>query len=204
MTRRFRVPRSSPPEVAPPLVVHPDEEAVDRRLLWLSCGPGEAEALAMIYDRHAAAAYALAHRICGARDAEDVVEEAFLALWRERRTGQPDGQLRRRLLRIIHRCALERLDGNVRRPPSPADLALSPIAPRVLRLYELHALAALEAVPPVERECIELAYFGGLTVGELAVRCHLEPAAVKAHLSCGLHLMLGSLSDHVPSSRPSC
>src|ERR1700744_960422 len=43
----------------------------------------DTDAFAVIYDRHATAAYSLAHRICGTRAlAEDVVQEAFLSLWR--------------------------------------------------------------------------------------------------------------------------
>ena len=44
-----------------------------------------ADAFEVIYDRHADAAFSLAQRICLQRSlAEDVVQEAFLSLWRSR------------------------------------------------------------------------------------------------------------------------
>jgi RNA polymerase sigma-70 factor (ECF subfamily) len=44
---------------------------------------GDAHAFEVIFDRHAAPAFSLAYRMCGRRAvAEDVVQEAFLSLWR--------------------------------------------------------------------------------------------------------------------------
>ena len=44
---------------------------------------GDARAFEVIFDRHASAAFSLAYRMCGTRSmAEDVVQEAFLSLWR--------------------------------------------------------------------------------------------------------------------------
>ena len=44
---------------------------------------GEARAFEVIFDRHGSAAFSLAYRMCGRRAmAEDVVQEAFLSLWR--------------------------------------------------------------------------------------------------------------------------
>jgi len=44
---------------------------------------GDAEAFAVVYDRHATAAFSLAYRMTGTRNtAEDVVQEAVLSLWR--------------------------------------------------------------------------------------------------------------------------
>ncbi len=44
---------------------------------------GEARAYDVIFDRHAGAAFSLAYRMCGRRAlAEEVVQDAFLSLWR--------------------------------------------------------------------------------------------------------------------------
>ncbi|MGH2842642.1 MAG: sigma factor, partial [Solirubrobacteraceae bacterium] len=44
---------------------------------------GVTEAFEVIFDRHGGAAFSLAYRICGRQAiAEDVVQEAFLSLWR--------------------------------------------------------------------------------------------------------------------------
>ena len=44
---------------------------------------GDARAFEVIFERHAGAAFSLAYRMCGRRAlAEDIVQEAFLSLWR--------------------------------------------------------------------------------------------------------------------------
>src|SRR5918999_6094483 len=54
----------------------------DRELLR-RIGKGDGEAFTALYERYAGAAYGLATRICGDRDlAEDIVQEAFLSIWR--------------------------------------------------------------------------------------------------------------------------
>ena len=54
----------------------------DEELMELVDG-GEVRAFEVIFDRHVDAAYSLAYRMCGKRAlAEDVVQEAFLSLWR--------------------------------------------------------------------------------------------------------------------------
>lgn len=171
-----------------------DERAVDSRLLWL-VARGERDALAAIYDLHARAAYALADRICSAAGAQDAVAEAFLRLWRQIRAGQGGGSTRVRVLRLTRQCALDRLRAGDRRAPPKEDAAPCMIEPGTIELYERHAHSALAAMPPVARECIELAYFDGLSVAETAVRCQLSPTVVKLQLRTGMHQMLGYLTS---------
>src|ERR1700734_3219992 len=63
-----------------------------------------ADAFEGSYDRHADAAFSLAHRICAQRAlAEDVVQEAFLSLWRTRsRYDRDRGSVRTWVLGIVH------------------------------------------------------------------------------------------------------
>jgi DNA-directed RNA polymerase specialized sigma24 family protein len=64
-------------------------------------------------------------------------------------------------------------------------------------LYERHVFGALKTVSPAERECIELTYFDGLSVEEVAVRCGMSIQAVEDRLRRGLEGMLGHLRAHV-------
>src|SRR2546422_10443672 len=65
---------------------------------------GQAQAFEVIYERHADAAFSLAYRMCGARGAaEDVAQEAFLALWRSgARYDRARGSVRSWALGVVH------------------------------------------------------------------------------------------------------
>ena len=57
----------------------------DEDLISLTDG-GDTQALAALYDRHSRVAYSLAYRMMGERQAaEDLVQEAFLKVWRAAR-----------------------------------------------------------------------------------------------------------------------
>ena len=72
---------------------------------------GEALAFEVVYERHADAAFSLAYRMCGRRSmAEDVVQEAFLSLWRSgARYDRTRGSVRTWVLGIVHNRAIDAL-----------------------------------------------------------------------------------------------
>ena len=72
---------------------------------------GDAQAFELVYDRHSSAAFSLAYRMCGRRaTAEDVLQEAFLALWRSgARYDRTRGSVRNWILRIVHNRAVDAL-----------------------------------------------------------------------------------------------
>src|SRR3954468_11650777 len=72
---------------------------------------GDARAFQAIYDRPRAAAYSLAYRMAGSRAAaEDIVQEAFLSVWRSSVRYQPErGNLRSWLLSVVHNRAIDGL-----------------------------------------------------------------------------------------------
>ena len=77
---------------------------------------------------------------------------------------------------------------------SRGDSRLKPVdASEVTDPYERHVFSALKAVSPTERECIELTYFDGLGIHEIAVRCGMSVEAVEDRLGRGLAGMLGNL-----------
>src|SRR5947207_10967862 len=94
----------------------------DEDLMQLS-SRGDADAFQIIYERHADAAYSLAYRMCGRRGvAEDVTQEAFLALWRSgARYDRARGSVRTWVLGIVHNRAIDALRRSLvhdRRRPS--------------------------------------------------------------------------------------
>src|SRR5215210_5484132 len=72
---------------------------------------GEARAFEIVYDRHGGAAFALAYRMTGTRPtAEEVVQDAFLALWRANaRYDRTRGSVRTWILGIVHNRAIDAL-----------------------------------------------------------------------------------------------
>jgi sigma-70-like protein len=88
--------------------------------------------------------------------------------------------------------SLTRLVRGGQPPATPA--GVSGISATALALYERGARPALEALPRIERECIELTYFDGLGVAEVAARCAIDRRAVEDNIGRGLGRMLGYLS----------
>src|SRR5512132_2350380 len=72
---------------------------------------GDAAAFELVYERHATAAFSLAYRMTGKRNtAEDVVQEAFLSLWRSgARYVRRRGSVRTWVLGIVHNRAIDAL-----------------------------------------------------------------------------------------------
>src|SRR3954453_16586596 len=72
---------------------------------------GDARAFEVVYDRHAGVAFSLAYRMVGLRaTAEEVVQEAFLALWRSNARNDPSrGSVRTWILGIVHNRAIDAL-----------------------------------------------------------------------------------------------
>src|SRR5437764_13157425 len=70
---------------------------------------GDARAFEAVYDRHGGAAFSLAYRISANRTAaEDIVQEAFLSVWRSAVRYQPErGNLRSWLLSVVHNRAID-------------------------------------------------------------------------------------------------
>ncbi|MBV9464638.1 MAG: sigma-70 family RNA polymerase sigma factor [Solirubrobacterales bacterium] len=168
----------------------------DRELIALA-REGNADAFEVIYDRHAGAAYSLAARLCGSGGAaEDVVQEAFLSLWRGRDYYQPTrGEVRSWLLGIVHNAAIDRLRRSgvhERRRASAEGIEERLEAPErtetevARREQASEVRAALERLPEEQRQVIELAYFDGLTHSQIAARLEQPMGTIKGRMRLGL------------------
>ena len=158
---------------------------------------GDAAAFDVVYERHGAVAYSLAHRICGrSQQAEDVVQEAFLSAWRRASSFDPArGSLRTWLLGIVHNRSIDvlRRAGNDtrRRADLPVeemdfDSGIEVHTEVSQRQRARLVRAALVALPADQQKVIELAYFGGYTHTEIADMLGLPVGTVKGRMRLGL------------------
>jgi RNA polymerase sigma-70 factor (ECF subfamily) len=173
---------------------------------------GRDDAFAVVYDRHADAAYSLAYRICGARNqAEDVVQEAFLSIWRSGgRYDRNRGSVRTWILGIVHNRAIDQLRRNYvhdrRRASDAASESMEQHveAPErtdveVARRTEAEAVrSALLELPSEQSKVIELAFFGGFTHLEIADMLGSPVGTVKGRMRLGMsklrHALEGQLA----------
>jgi RNA polymerase sigma factor (sigma-70 family) len=179
----------------------PVDEA-DRAVL-VRIADGELAALEDLYDRYKTMAYSIAYRITNdATLAEDVVQDAFLGAWRNAaRYIEARGSVKTWLLSIVHHRAIDAI--RRRRPTTelpevetalPLALTLPDVWAEVSASLDAETVrSALQALSGVQREALELAYFGGLTQGEIAERTGAPLGTVKSRMRLGLLAMRRTL-----------
>jgi len=166
---------------------------------------GDTAAFEVVYERHATAAFSLAYRMTGKRNtAEDVVQEAFLSLWRSgARYDRTRGSVRTWVLGIVHNRAIDALRRSMvhdRRRTSDEGIEerlesgerTDVEAARRDEAREVRS--ALRALPSEQSRVIELAYFGGFSHSEIAEMLGTPIGTVKGRMRLGLRKMRGELS----------
>jgi RNA polymerase sigma-70 factor (ECF subfamily) len=169
---------------------------------------GDAAAFEVVYERHCTAAFSLAYRMIGRRGAaEDVVQEAFLALWRSGARYDPTrGSVRTWILGIVHHRgidALRRATVHDRRRASDEGIEERFEAPErtdaqaARRMEAEEVRTALAALPDEQSRAIELAYFGGFTHTEIAGLLGAPVGTVKGRIRLGLDKLRATLGKLV-------
>ena len=175
----------------------------------------DADAFAVLYDRHGGAAYSLAHRIVGdSAIAEDVTQEAFLSVWRSgARFDAARGSVRSWTLGIVRNRAIDAL----RRASGPApkldlddDAALESRpsdeltdSQAIRRETSRRVQGALRELPAEQSEVIGLAYFGGFTHSEIADMLGMPLGTVKGRMRLGLEKIRVTLAERMGAEGPS-
>src|SRR3954452_5203468 len=161
-------------------------------------------AFEVVYERHAGAAFSLAYRMVGRRNtAEDVVQEAFLNLWRSgARYERGRGSVRTWVLGIVHHRAIDALRRSTvhdRRRSSDEGIEERLEAPQrtdveaARREEAAFVRAAMEALPDEQCQVIELAYFGGFSQSEIAELLGMPLGTVKGRMRLGLEKLRTAL-----------
>jgi RNA polymerase sigma-70 factor, ECF subfamily len=165
---------------------------------------GEARAFEVLYDRHSSVAFSLAYRMCGSRPAaEDVVQEAFLAMWRSgARYDRTRGSVRTWALGIVHNRAIDSLRRSTvhdRRRVSDEGIeerfeAAERTEVEVARRDEARSVRdIIDELPEEQGRVIQLAYYGGFTHTEIAEMLETPIGTVKGRMRLGLEKMRARL-----------
>ncbi len=177
-------------------------------MLTPSAGVGDRELMARVqaddpdafealFDRFALKAYRVAYLI--AREpsrTEDVIQDAFLAIWRTRAAYRPErGAVGAWILTVVRNRAIDSMRRNVRHDRRRAEEervaeGLTPsrsVAEQVAERDEASRLrAVLSRLPEAQREVIALAYFGELSSTEIADELSLPLGTIKGRMRLGL------------------
>jgi len=159
---------------------------------------GDRDALAALYDRYASYLLALAMRVLKHRgEAEDLLHDVFLEVWRSARDYDPRRgrvrtwlviRMRSRALDVVKSARVSRRSGDeqvLERIVAEVDLSSSPDQRRVR--------AALGTLSPDQRAVLELAYFDGLSCSEIADKLTVPIGTVKSRVAAALTKMRHAL-----------
>ena len=176
----------------------------DDRILELITS-SDPEGIAQLYDRYGRLAFTLAFRVLNDQGAaEDVVQEAFLSVWRRGSTYRADrGSLRTWVCSIVHHRALDRLRG--RSGKARQELPIESASPetsfgdtwdQVAQSLERDQVGrALAELPADQRETIELAYFSGYSQSEISELLKIPLGTVKGRTRIGLKKLRATLES---------
>ena len=167
---------------------------------------GDTGAFAALYDRHGKAAYSLAYRMMGERQAaEDLAQEAFIKVWRSAgsyRSGR--GSVRTWILSIVHNRGIDQLRSlDSRRRMQEKVEAQTPTSQPSEAFSETWRNSQREQVrqvmntlPPEQLKILELAYFSGYTHVEIADLLDIPLGTVKGRMRLGLKKIKDLFDSH--------
>jgi len=167
------------------------------------------DAFEVVYDRHGGAAYSLAYRIVGEKvAAEDVVQEAFLSIWRSNsRFDRARGSVRSWVLSVVRNRAIDALRRGGAGAPSlnHDDEALLDARESGVRTdaeamrHETATVlrAAIDELPDDQSKVIQLSYFGGFSHSEIAEMLSMPLGTVKGRMRLGLEKIRAGIAESI-------
>jgi RNA polymerase sigma-70 factor (ECF subfamily) len=170
---------------------------------------GDRGAFDELYRRYSSSAYGLAYRITGQQVlAQDVVHDAFMALWRAPEAYDPArGAFRTFFLSLVHHRAVdtvrreERIRARQERASNLEPAAVEDPAEGVTEAADvadrrIEVRAALETLPPEQRQVLEMAYFGGRTQAQIAEEIAIPIGTVKTRTLAAMRKLRRTLDRH--------
>jgi RNA polymerase sigma-70 factor (ECF subfamily) len=183
------------------------EARVDDLALHARVLEGDPLAFEALYRRYSPAAYGLARRVTGqAGLAQDVVHDAFMAVWRAPAAYDPSrGPFRTFFLSLVHHRAVdtvrreERLRRRTERALNPVEDVDEDISEGIAEEAWLagrrqDVRRALGSLPEEQRRVLELAYFGGYTQARIAEDLGIPLGTVKTRTLAAMRKLRRALS----------
>jgi RNA polymerase sigma-70 factor (ECF subfamily) len=176
-------------------------QRTDLELVQAIAGQDDAS-LAELYDRYRTLCYALALRVVRDQQrAEDVVQDAFLAVWRRAGSYTPGrGSVRTWLTSVVRNRAIDivRARRDSTADDEPTLLAIRdprpPVEEQVVHALDAELLRTVLADLPVEqRHAIGLAFFAGHSHVEIAEETDTPLGTVKSRIRLGMQRMRAGL-----------
>jgi RNA polymerase sigma-70 factor, ECF subfamily len=152
----------------------------------------DADAFAALYDRTKARVYGLVARVL--RDSgysEETTQEVYLEVWRSADTyDSAKGSALSWLMTMAHRRAVDRVRAEQaasqresRYGAATVDPSSDVVADSAIAGDERRRVAeCLDGLTDVQRQCIEMAYYGGLTYAEVSQRLSANLATIKSRM----------------------
>jgi len=171
---------------------------------------GNRQAFDELYKRYSPAAYGLAFRLTGQQVlAQDVVHDAFLALWRAPAAYDPTrGLFRTFFLSLVHHRAVDtvRREERLRRrqehvsnlePVLGEDVAEDVVDAAFIGERRKEVRAALETLPAEQRKVLDMAYFDGMTQMQIATELGIPIGTVKTRTLAAMRKLRKALQQEV-------
>lgn len=188
----------------------PDERDED---LLVRVGGRDQQAFEAFYDRYERRAFSLAYRIVGEKPlAEDIVQEAFLSIWKNGGRYDPArGSAGAWAMGIVRNRAIDAFRSRASRTPDlnhDDDAALENRA-SVFRTDEQalqretgrEVRSRIAELPDNQSKVIGLAYYGGFSQTEISDLLELPLGTVKGRMRLGMEKLRGELSAYEGEGR---
>jgi RNA polymerase sigma-70 factor (ECF subfamily) len=171
-------------------------------------GDGKGLSLRALMDRHSRRVLAVVRRfLWDPRDAEEVLQETFLELWQRTLRSDPHGDSAAWLMTIARSRSIDRLRANATAKRGLADAAAQPepIAPSPDELEDRRrdnerVHAALDALKPKQHDVVQLSFFGGLSLAEIAGKVGAPLGTVKLRMRTAMAKLARLLRNSRPAT----
>lgn len=164
--------------------------------LLAQVGTGDRAAFGALYDTTAARVFGLVRRlVVDPAQAEEVTQDVYLEIWQNAPRFDPArGSALTWMFTLAHRRAVDRVrasqasrERDLRIGARDLDVPVDTVAEAVeVRVEHERVQGALGELSELQRECVSLAYYGGLTQREIADRLEVPLGTVKTRLRDGM------------------